>query len=255
MGYTMKLKYYLRGLGIGILVTAIVMSITTAGEKESLSDAEIIERARALGMTESVVLSELGTGEETLPEDMPTLLPEEEPDADDVAIPTADADEGVLPTADAGETALPTTDTDDVVLPSAEPEESTLPLPDADETSLPSAQPGATASKSEPSEPPTATPSPTAVPQQTPGSAAGPSTAGMGLPAEDGKEVTIIINSGEGSFTVCRRLEEVGLISSAAEYDDYLYENGYDKKLRVGNHIIPPGADLKMIADILSGNS
>ena len=47
----MKLKYYLRGLGIGIIGTAIVMGIALSGsKKETLSDAEIIERAKLLGM-------------------------------------------------------------------------------------------------------------------------------------------------------------------------------------------------------------
>ena len=47
----MKLKYYLRGLGIGIICTAIIMGIALSGNKrETLTDAEIIERARLLGM-------------------------------------------------------------------------------------------------------------------------------------------------------------------------------------------------------------
>lgn len=57
----MKLRYYMRGLGIGILVTAILMSVTIDGKTEKLTDAEIIERAEALGMEkkyESTVLAE-----------------------------------------------------------------------------------------------------------------------------------------------------------------------------------------------------
>lgn len=47
----MKLKYYLRGLGVGIICTAIIMGIALSGNgKEKLTDAEIIERARILGM-------------------------------------------------------------------------------------------------------------------------------------------------------------------------------------------------------------
>ena len=47
----MKLKYYLRGLGIGVICTAIIMGIALSGnKKETLSDIEIIERARLLGM-------------------------------------------------------------------------------------------------------------------------------------------------------------------------------------------------------------
>ena len=54
----MKLKYYLRGLGIGIAVTALVLSFTGGG-KTSLTDEEIMARARELGMVESVTLSQL----------------------------------------------------------------------------------------------------------------------------------------------------------------------------------------------------
>ena len=47
----MRLKYYLRGLGIGIICTAIIMGIAFSGnKKETLTDTEIIERARMLGM-------------------------------------------------------------------------------------------------------------------------------------------------------------------------------------------------------------
>lgn len=46
----MKFKYYLRGLGIGIITTTIIMMITYAGQKTELTDEEIIRRAEALGM-------------------------------------------------------------------------------------------------------------------------------------------------------------------------------------------------------------
>lgn len=48
----MKLRYYLRGLGIGVIVTALLMGFVTR-EKLPLTDAEIKARARALGMVES----------------------------------------------------------------------------------------------------------------------------------------------------------------------------------------------------------
>lgn len=46
----MKLKYYLRGLGIGIVITTIVLMIAYSGYREEMSDAEIIARAEAMGM-------------------------------------------------------------------------------------------------------------------------------------------------------------------------------------------------------------
>ena len=57
----MKLRYYMRGLGIGILVTVILMGVSLEGKTEKLTDAEIIERAEALGMEqkyESTVLAD-----------------------------------------------------------------------------------------------------------------------------------------------------------------------------------------------------
>ena len=46
----MKLKYYLRGLGIGIIVTTLVLMVAFSGKKEKLSDQEIMQRAEQLGM-------------------------------------------------------------------------------------------------------------------------------------------------------------------------------------------------------------
>lgn len=52
----MKLKIYLRGLGIGIVVTTLILGISYSGKKE-MSDAEVIARAKKLGMVEAEVES------------------------------------------------------------------------------------------------------------------------------------------------------------------------------------------------------
>lgn len=44
----MKLKYYMRGLGVGIILTTLIFMIS--GSKETLSDQEIMKRAAVLGM-------------------------------------------------------------------------------------------------------------------------------------------------------------------------------------------------------------
>lgn len=51
----MKLKMYLRGLGIGIVVTALILGVS--GGKEEMSDAEVIARAKELGMVEAEAVS------------------------------------------------------------------------------------------------------------------------------------------------------------------------------------------------------
>ena len=44
----MKLKYYMRGLGLGILITTLILSV--GNSKQKLSDKEIMQRASELGM-------------------------------------------------------------------------------------------------------------------------------------------------------------------------------------------------------------
>lgn len=73
----MKLKYYMRGLGIGMVVTAFILSVVLDKDTKTMSDDEVRARAKALGMVESTVLSQMteqikpdktGT-EETKPDD------------------------------------------------------------------------------------------------------------------------------------------------------------------------------------------
>ncbi len=72
----MMLKYYLRGLGMGILVTALILGLT--GNPE-MTDVQIRERALELGMVDktNMTLSEVRTEEAT--------VSEEEEESDDVS--------------------------------------------------------------------------------------------------------------------------------------------------------------------------
>ena len=179
----MKLKYYLRGLGIGIMVTAVILSVAFGSRKETLSDREIMERASELGMvSENGSLAEMEKKENA-------ETPEE---------------------------------------PQATPEASPKATPEATPKATPEATPKAT---------PEATP---AAPDVT-------------EPVQAAKTVVIEVKSGEGSYTVCQKLEKEGLISSASDFDTYLCSNGYDRKLRVGSHEIPADAEPERIARIMCG--
>lgn len=46
----MRLKYYLRGLGIGIICTTLLMTIESHTNTQTMTDEEVIERAEELGM-------------------------------------------------------------------------------------------------------------------------------------------------------------------------------------------------------------
>ena len=90
----MKLKYYLRGLGIGIVVTVFVM-MAALGNKQPMTDEEVMARAKELGMIENSVLTDIaGKDDETTDND--TQTDEVEADAsNDVTEPEGDAPDDV----------------------------------------------------------------------------------------------------------------------------------------------------------------
>ena len=200
----MKLKYYLRGLGIGIIVTAVIMGIVSG--KKTLSDREIKERAAALGMVEGTEPGNSLADLAAVAVQDPTETPEETPTPE--------------PESTAEPTQAPTQEPE----PSAEPTKAPTPIPE---------------SSAEPTKAPTPEPESSAEPAVT--------------PAELSKEdVTIVVKSGESSYTICKKLEQAGLITSASDFDTYLYLNGYDRKLRAGSFVIPADASQESIADILT---
>lgn len=203
----MKAKYYLRGLGIGVIVAVVIMGVTQDGRKETLSDREIMERAAELGMVEAggslADMAEAATQEkkeeEALTAQMPGNEVEEKPSEESTEAPTEK--------------------------PTETPEEMAT---------------------EKPTETPTETP--TEKPTETP-----KATAEETLSKATSDTVLIEVKSGEGSYTICQKLVEKGLITSATEFDNYLYTGGYDRKLRAGSFEIPEGAQPEEIAKILCG--
>lgn len=216
----MNLKYYLRGLGIGIIVTALIMGIATGGKGKSLSDEEIIKRAEQLGMTmESDVLSE------ALPETEEEEAPMQEDasaqaDLQDNAMEDGEQDPQNAEAAPQEEEAEEGTE---------QQTEESIPEEEAEE-SLPEEirQDGTEGADTAPE-----------------------GEAFQEADEQAEKEIPISISGGEGSMSVCRKLQEAGLVASAAEFDTFLCQNGYDKKLKAGDFEIPEQADPEQIARIL----
>ena len=205
----MNLKYYLRGLGIGIIVTALIMGIATSGKRETLSDSEIMERAKALGMTEET-----------------TLI------VDAAAEPSAtDGEEEKESEGAAEQQALAT--------PDKEPEPTEAPQPTDIEAET-AASADVVTPEATPSPQPTEAPTPAATPEPEKTDSQSPDV------------ITIQINSGDGSYSACTQLEAAGLVESAAAFDRYLYDNGYDKRINVGVFEIPKDAEPEQIAKILA---
>lgn len=69
---------------------------------------------------------------------------------------------------------------------------------------------------------------------------------------ETTEKVSITIERGATSYTVCQKLQELGIVKDAAEYDNYLIENGYASRIRVGTHELTKGMDYHAIAEAIS---
>lgn len=261
----MKLRYYMRGLGIGIFVTAILMALTIHGKTERLTDEQIIERAEALGMEmkySSDVLADTVSNntvkkdaeaakEDTLPEQVKeetSLSNQLQAEAMEENPLLAGA--GVASSADEQDNNAADTAQQDIYHEDPDAAERTEAKTDTtdrkEQTQDEFAQENAAGEKN------------TAQNASADAKAAGQDegvaeeTSAADTQTVTGAAKQITVSSGDGSDTVARKLYEAGLISDAAAYDRYLCQNGYDKKICTGVKTIPAGATEAEIAQILT---
>ncbi len=269
----MERKYYLRGVGIGIIVTAIIMGIALSGNK-SMTDKEIIARAKELGMIEDTVLSD-SVEEETDSEEKTaanTVSPEDQSKIDQIL---ADADSAGM------EQDKSNVQSNDAGTDHNVPDDTVTGSPEADNVITGSnavgnavtdsvGAGGNTADKTNTmndsqgidAESETGEDSDGKTPDKPGAAENNKDKAGV---AEDNEEdeddneaivssavKTITVVSGDGSYSVAKKLENAGIITSASNYDAYLCEHGYDKKLQTGTFSIPADASDEQIARIVT---
>lgn len=113
----MKLKYYMRGLGIGIILTTLILTI--GGSKEKLSDQEIMKQAAALGME---MKDESNENLNKVLENMElTPAPSEAPTLSPSITPTVTPTAALTPTAEPTPTSEPTPTVKPTLIPTQKP--------------------------------------------------------------------------------------------------------------------------------------
>lgn len=231
----MKLKYFLRGLGSGVVITAIILTVSFQGRNSDISDKEIMKRAEALGMVSKEEVDLLAKN--STEEEKPTVT-----EAESQITEGAKAEE---------ETAENTNEGENTVTEEAEPtvaEETEEPTKEPTATKEPTKEPTAT---KEPTKEPTATPEPTKEPTATPEPTKAEEPAVEPTqPVTEKKVITIV--SGMWSDKVARELEAMGAVEDAADFDQYLIANGYANRIVVGTFEIPAGATYEQIARIIT---
>lgn len=215
----MKLKYYLRGLGTGIVVTSLLMGVALSGRKEKLSDQEIRQRALEMGMTDdAMVLADMP--DEKDEEDLKG--PDETVSYNQAEVNDKEEAENMSPEASGEETDSLETEPESVTV---DPEGETNHTQgnadgEQDDISEDAFEEGNEKDALEDD-----------------------------IPLEF---VVITINSGDGSMTVANKLLQAGIIEDASAFDNFLCRNGYDKRLKTGRHDIPVNALDEEIAAIVT---
>lgn len=235
----MKLRMYLRGLGLGMIVTALVLSFGVKSENKTMTDAEVRARAKELGMVEEseklkdAVSKEAVNGEEAAAE-VTDSANEDEP-AEEVTEPNEVKDDGTDKSEEPVEDKKPEATKDDVGKPEevteepikeSSPEEKVEDDKDAAEIDNKKEEIKEAARDEKKSE-----------------------------DDKSKKPYNLTVERGYSSDRVAGILEDAGVIDNAAAFDRYLCSNGYDKRISVGSYQIPKGADYSTVAKLITNSN
>lgn len=231
----MEKRYYFRGLGLGIIVTAVIMGFVMSGRGSAkITDDEVIARAKELGMVEDSRLLEPSEEEKAEGgQEGDEAAPVQKENAVKKDIAVAKQKEEAEKMADSVQEEKPVVGTPE----SLQEKENKAAEAEKQEESDEGEDVGLKPVEKKPSA----------------------DTNEMTKQDEDVRKPvmeaakSVTITSGDGSYTVARKLAEAGIVSSADVYDDYLCANGYDKRLRPGTFEIPAHASDEQIARIVTG--
>ncbi len=281
----MNLKYYLRGLGVGFIVCALVLGIHHFRKNDSsMTDDQIRARAEQLGMVEAssrLTDNDVPDAEELLESIDEPAPPEKEEipaepageDADieavqDEALAESKDDVTDVPMDDVtSEISQEVTDDPDAVKVDTNTSDNAENA-DASESSGNAGQTagndgsadtandqtagndaGASDTASESSSKPEGNTAATGDSQAA--SDNSPAASDIGNTNVVGGQITIV--SGDSSYRVAQKLEDAGIVASASAYDLYLCNNGYDRYIRTGSFNIPAGSSDQDIAKMITG--
>ena len=235
----MKLRMYLRGLGLGMIVTALVLSFGVKSENKTMTDAEVRARAKELGMVEEseklkdAVSKEAVNGEEAAA--VVTDSANENEPAEEVTEPNEVKADGTDKSEEPAEVKKPEAAKDDAGKPEAvteepvkesSPEEKVEDDKDAAEIDNKKEEIKEAARDEKKSE-----------------------------DDKSKKPYNLTVEHGYSSDRVARILEDAGVIDNAAAFDRYLCSNGYDKRISVGSYQIPAGADYSTVAKLITNSN
>jgi outer membrane biosynthesis protein TonB len=217
----MKLKYYLRGLGTGILFATLILFISYSYH---YSDAKIKERAKELGMVETEtnkqsILSDITTTNKT------TTAENNKETSDKESLEMTTTED---------ETTSKKDDTTEEPTTTKKQEQTTT-----KKEEITTKKEEVTTKKEDVTTKQEETTTKSNNEEET--------TSGGTL-----TEYVIKITKGMSSEKVAEALRIAGAVVDSKEFNRYLITNGYAEKIRIGTFTIPAGSTYKEIAEIIS---
>ncbi len=275
----MKLKYYLRGMGAGMIFAALVMGVALGGRTETLSDSEIIERARELGMVEgdNLLLSDYATSDQSGDvsneensvtsgsevyqegEKVSEEVNEEEPVSDsEISEVSEEETQGENESAKASEDASSgDSNTEENYAFSSEitskellSNESSSEASDSSVVMTTADSSAAAATDEEAVVTENVMVSETDIASDSATTAAARETTAA-TTAGTTNYIVVVIPGRSGSDTAAAILEQAGLVDSAITFNRYLIDKGMDRRIHSGTKQIPLGSSYEEIANII----
>ena len=205
----MNVKSYLKGIGVGMIVASLIL-IIAGNINNRMSDADVIKRAKELGMVEaSAVKSTETVVAANTEETKENAEAETKENSADTSTVETNEDKTVVENN--------TTDTDTDTSEDTKPEDANVSEDNTEDSNV--------------TEDTTDT-----------------------VKENTGETVNVEVRSGMSSESVSLAVKNAGLVDDDIEFNKYLCENGYDKKLRVGSFDIPSGSDFETNSKYLCGN-
>lgn len=229
----MRLKYYLRGAGVGVLVTTLIFVTVLAFSRANkpTTDDQIIADAMALGMV-------FPDQVETINEDA-GVIPVENNEAS-VSDATLQQNESVeLETPTDNEQLAQTLEEIKNLTDAAATEQANLDAKKAADSSEKKTEDVKTDTTAE-------TKTDTKPETKKEEEAVVTSTA---------EKIAFSVGGGDSSYDVAKNLVKQGLVQDALAYDRYLEQNGYDRKLKTGTFYLDTNMSEEDIAQVLIGKN
>ena len=284
----MKLKYYMRGVGCGILFTLFIFVViiipnlklkdkieeNTDNKAQTQDETDI---GKLVGQNGSEVTPDATTPEPTkeatptpteeatptpTKEATPTPTEEATPTPTEEATPTPTEEatptptEEATPTPTATPTPSPTATPLPTPAPTSVPTPTPTPVPTVSPTPTPTEKPTATPTPTEkptatpvPTEKPTAAPTPTEKPTVTPEPTKKPTaTPEPTKKPEKDKTVSVTVAKGTTSEQFAQAVQKAGLVDDWNDFNKYLISSGYAYELQYGTFKLKKGMSYKEIA-------